>query len=277
MNDIAKNQNTVAVLNPAQLLEVAVEKGHDVDQLGKLMDLQDRWERKEAEKAFNIAKTRVQSELPDITRNKKVEYGNTKYSYTTLSHLRACVQPVLEKHGFSYSWDINPDATQVVNGEVVPVIQVTCTLKHELGHSESNTIPAYPDETGSKNSVQARGSTITYLQRYTFIGVLGITSADTDDDGRGAGDGNQVFFLQRHNKALRDNLESIVAIKSAIANGDLSSAAECWYELTDEEKQALWIAPTKGGIFTTEERKVMHSQEFREAHYGSITGEEDVL
>jgi hypothetical protein len=36
----------------------------------------------------------------------------------------------------------------------------------------------------SKNPIQARGSAIDYMKRYTLIGALGITTADTDIDGR---------------------------------------------------------------------------------------------
>jgi hypothetical protein len=63
------------------------------------------------------------------------------------------------------------------------------------------------------------------------------------------------------------HLDSIVAIKSGIANGEYSSAAEAWFELKTEEKEALWKAPSKGGCFTTKEREFMQSTDFRNAHY----------
>jgi hypothetical protein len=43
---------------------------------------------------------------------------------------------------------------------------------------------AAPDTSGSKNAIQAIGSTVQYLMRYTFIGAFGITTADADMDGR---------------------------------------------------------------------------------------------
>jgi deoxycytidylate deaminase len=58
---------------------------------------------------------------------------------------------------------------------------------------------------------------------------------------------------------------TINAIKTGIAQDLLHQANEAWRELTDEEKKLLWVAPSKGGCFTTEERKVMQSAEFREA------------
>ena len=41
--------------------------------------------------------------------------------------------------------------------------------------------------------------------------------------------------------------------------------AEGWNELDNNTKEALWLAPTKGGIFTTEERQVLKSDEFFKA------------
>ena len=62
---------------------------------------------------------------------------------------------------------------------------------------------------------------------------------------------------QDHDDALRDNLASVNAVKLGIADNDLTTAAEAWQELPEEVQRALWLAPSKGGIFTTEERKTI--------------------
>ena len=61
---------------------------------------------------------------------------------------------------------------------------------------------------------------------------------------------------------------SVDAIKEAISNGDISSAAEAWFELEKEEKESLWVAPSKGGVFTTQEREIIKSSEFRQSYFG---------
>ena len=61
---------------------------------------------------------------------------------------------------------------------------------------------------------------------------------------------------------------TIEAIKESIESGDLSAGSEAWQELTEEEKLGLWKAPSKGGCFTTQEREVMKSSEFRKANQG---------
>ncbi len=67
----------------------------------------------------------------------------------------------------------------------------------------------------------------------------------------------QVSKLIRHNEVLRDNLESVTAIKEAINSEDSTYARQLWQELSEDEQIALYVAPTYGGIFTTSERKVI--------------------
>lgn len=63
--------------------------------------------------------------------------------------------------------------------------------------------------------------------------------------------------------------EAVHQIKTGIDNFDLESAASAWFGiLEDDEKRALWLAPSKGGVFTTAERDTIKSAEFRQAYYG---------
>jgi len=70
---------------------------------------------------------------------------------------------------------------------------------------------------------------------------------------------------------VRDNWLSIEAVKRSIATGELTSGVEAIAELDEDIKKLLWKAPTKGGVWTTEERAVMKSNEWhaaRESYYG---------
>ncbi len=62
-----------------------------------------------------------------------------------------------------------------------------------------------------------------------------------------------------------EHSESIRVIKECLAKDDLHGAAEAWYELPDKAKHDLWVAPSKGGVFTTQEREIMKTKAFREA------------
>lgn len=131
------------------------------------------------EQSFLRAFLAFQSEAPELPRTEKVGNGNgNPYAYTPLPMMRKILQPYLTKYGFIYSWDFK---------EVNNKVECTCILTHIDGHSKTSTMTADKDNTVDMNSVQAVGSTMTYLQRYSFKAVLGLTSADDDDDGRSAG------------------------------------------------------------------------------------------
>ena len=164
--------NELQVMNnsPAQLLQLAIEQGADVDKLEKLMDMQDRWNAGQAKTAFYEAFTQFQSEVPAI--KKKKSGHNIKYA--PLSDIVEQIKPYLQKNKLTYRFEQDHS-----DG-----VQVTCIINHALGHSESATMKAAADTSGSKNSVQAIASTVTYLSRYTLCSALGITTADEDMDGR---------------------------------------------------------------------------------------------
>lgn len=259
MNASAKDiQNVEPAGNPARLLELAVQQNLDVDKLERLMELQERWQAKQAKQAYNRALAKFQSVCPSMKRTKEIKHGERVIAtYASLDEIRKTIQPHLETCDLTATFEIEP-------GE--EIIRVGCRVAHVDGHSETTWMSAGADISGAKNAVQARGSTVTYLQRYSLIAALGITSADTDDDGQSSG-GPVVENILRHNRALADCLQSVLVIKDGIATNDLDSAAEAWFELDNEVKKDLWLAPTKGGIFSTDERTIIHSSEFRKAYY----------
>mgnify|MGYP001230498098 FL=1 len=58
----------------------------------------------------------------------------------------------------------------------------------------------------------------------------------------------------KHNHAVRENLEEIYNIKVAMQNEDWDTAACYVMDFDDATAGALWVATTKGGIWTTKER-----------------------
>jgi hypothetical protein len=105
------------------------------------------------------------------------------------------------------------------------------------------------------------------------FGYSGTEYATADEVANAIAQQNSKQFEKDLAEALIENTqtvlkyaESIMAIKAGIALGDYSSASEEWFSLTDEDKTILWKAPSKGGVFTTKEREIMKSTEFREAN-----------
>lgn len=169
------NNTQLTTQNPNDLLAQAIEKGLDVESLGKLMALQERWEANQARKSFFEAFTKFQSTCPEIRKSKNVAFKEVKYNYAPLSDITRQISDHLEKNQLSYRWEIQDTEKE---------IQVTCLISHIDGHTERTTMMASPDTTGSKNVIQARGSAIEYLKRYTLIGALGLSTTDSDVDGQ---------------------------------------------------------------------------------------------
>lgn len=163
------------VTTPDQLLAQAVNQNLDLDKLEKLMALQERWQAGLAKKAFFNSLTEFQNECPDLRKTKEVAFGQTKYHYAPLGDIDRQIKALLKKHGLSKRWEIS-DANMV--------IKVKCIITHIDGHSEATEMEANADVSGSKNAIQAKGSAIEYMKRYTLIGALGLTTADQDIDGR---------------------------------------------------------------------------------------------
>ena len=167
--------------SPAGMMMAALAQGASLEQFEKMMDLQERWERREAEKAYNAAFAAFKAEAIHIVKNRKVTAGPLiGKSYAELHSVVDAITPALSLHGLSASWRLTRDEPQW--------LEVTCILKHSGGHFETVSMGGPPDAGGAKNAIQARASTKTYLERYTLKAVCGVAEAGEDDDGNG-GDG----------------------------------------------------------------------------------------
>lgn len=171
-----KSNGVMQSTTPDQLLALAVTNNVDIDKLEKLMELQERWQAGIARKAFFAALSEFQYKVPEIMKRKEVKFKDTSYSYAPLADVVRQIKESCRNNGLTYRWEIKDENEK---------IQVTCLVTHVDGHTEVTTMTATPDDTGSKNKIQARGSSIEYMKRYTLIGALGLSTADTDIDGRG--------------------------------------------------------------------------------------------
>lgn len=205
-DQIAKQE----AMNPGQLLALAVDKNLDIDKLRQLMDLQKEWQADQARKMFFESFTSFQAECPDIRKNKPVEFnGKLQYKYAPLADITRQISKSLKKFDLSYRWEIQD------NGEK---LQVTFIVSHVGGHSERTTMTAAADPSGSKNAIQARGSAIEYLKRYTLIGGLGISTADEDIDGR-----MPEVDIDKLHKDYMEVYNQIIQIDSSLTKYDPSN------------------------------------------------------
>ena len=161
---------------PMRMLEIAVSQNADIAKLEKLMELHPRWEANEARKAFVAAMAQFKSDPVKIIKTKDVNIpGGAKFKHATLADVVDGVVANLSRCGLSHKW---------VTSQEGNAISVTCVITHEMGHSESATLIAPPDDSGKKNGIQQIASTVTYLERYTLMAACGLAAKDMDTDGK---------------------------------------------------------------------------------------------
>jgi len=184
----------LVTMTPMDMLARAVQSGADLDMIEKLMNLQERWEGSNARKAFDAAIASAKAKIPPIERNAT---GHNDKRYADFSAIAKVVDPILSEFGLSYRFRTSQTDR----------ISVTCILSHKDGHSEETTLAGPPDASGSKNAIQAIGSTLTYLQRYSLVQMLGLAAA-RDDDGKGAAGGTISLEQVEKLLALADEVEA---------------------------------------------------------------------
>jgi len=163
-------------VTPMMLIDRAQASGASIEQMQQLFELQLRYEANEARKAYNKAFASFKSESIQIIKNISVKDGPLKgKKYADLFAVVNSITPALSRYGLSHTWKLTKDDKDW--------IEVTCTIQHELGHSESVSMGGPPDVGGAKNAIQARASSKSYLERYTLLGITGLASCDQDTDG----------------------------------------------------------------------------------------------
>lgn len=161
------------------MLMTAVQSGN-IEIIERMMALKERVEANEARKAFSDAIATAKLSAPDLRKEQRTDFtsksgSRTAYDFANIGDINPPILKWLADHGFSARWA--PD-------QVSGMLGITCILTHRLGHSESFRLEAPPDNTGNKNGIQGLGSTQTYLERYTLLGVTGLAVAGMDDDGK---------------------------------------------------------------------------------------------
>ncbi len=170
---ITQDQN-----NPMDLIAQAIQKPNfPIETMERLMTLQERWEKKEAKKAFDNAMASFQGDCPVIkkkTAGGKTKSGEVAYYYAPLDAIVEQTKSIIQKNGMSYMVK-----TETLEGKV----KVICIVKHELGHSEESTIEVpLGSQTGVMSQTQVVAAALTFAKRYAFCNAFGILTGDDDED-----------------------------------------------------------------------------------------------
>lgn len=166
-------------LNPLAIIDKAVAHNIGADELAKLVDLQERWSREQARKAFFAARVRVDRRIPAMLG--KDAKGADGISYLSLEKIHRVIKPIYTSEGFSLAFHTEPSHLE-------KHYRVVCVMMHEDGHSERYAVDVAITYTGPKggpiamNDSQKSGNVLTYGQRYCEKYIFGISTGKEDDD-----------------------------------------------------------------------------------------------
>ena len=196
MGELAlKAETDVAVVTDMAggLLEViaraARDPNVDIDKMERLLEMQERVHARNAKAAYYSALADMQPSLPAIVERGGIKdrNGNVQSTYALWEDINDVIKPILSASGFALSFRCRrTDNERTVTG----------ILSHRDGHSEETELSLPSDTSGSKNAVQAVGSSTSYGKRYTASSLLNLTTVGADDDGKAGGAGELISIEQ---------------------------------------------------------------------------------
>ena len=148
-----------------------------IDTVERLFALKLKYDDRQAEREFNVAFNVAQSELLPVA--KKGWNPHTKSFFARAEHVQAMLDPIIHKHGFSYS-------VSGEDSEKEGYFKFKLTLRHVGGHSAKYFMEAANDAVGpkgggSKSEMQGITSSYSYAKRHLSCNVWGVQLIDDND------------------------------------------------------------------------------------------------
>lgn len=185
----AANGNETAAIMSA-IIKISSDPTMDISKLERMLEMHERLQAKQAEKAYNAALTFVQDK--NLTVAKRALNKHTKSTYETLEDVNNVAMPHITKAGFSLSFN-----TKMKDEKTITLY---CTVRHVDGHKELHELDVDIDNVGlggnaNKTQIQGVASSITYGRRALIKMIFNISTTD-DDDGNGGGTGATISEAQ---------------------------------------------------------------------------------
>ena len=218
-------------------------------------------ERSESIKELATALSKAQNEMMGAAKDAKNPFF--KSNYADMGSVVRAVKEPFAANGLSYS-----QFPMFEDGKA----GVETILMHESGEFMSSILML---PMANKQDPQSTGSAITYARRYALQAIAGIPSEDDDGQAATKATQTQQADYSKSMAALVRNKESIDAFREAFNNEDFTGAVQCMDEIEGDDKQLLWIAPSKlkaaglPEILTTKEREwlKLEASKYRDNEY----------
>src|SRR5438132_10863299 len=157
---------STGVTNPHIMIAAAIERGLPVEQLERLMELAERWERNRAAEAWAEAVKKFQGLMPAVVKGNPVNDRNGKllYQFADFADIMDVAQPILDQCGIAVTF---------TTSQAERLMTTTCHVRVGI-HVEDTAATLSLPEIPNANDAQKAGGALKYGQRYSFVAALNI-------------------------------------------------------------------------------------------------------
>jgi len=192
------------------------------------------------------------------------------YKFRGIDAVLNALAPLLSKHGVVIipsvtSSEIRTVPTAKGGTQNHAKVTVDYTLYDAEGDSITHSFAGEGMDRGDKSLNKACTAAFKYFLFEAFcIPVEGTPDADRESPEIGLVVAPDP--MQLHLEAVANNLTAITYIKEALSREEYEAAYEAFQEISEADRSALWMAPTKGGkAWTTKEIAQFKSNEWGQA------------
>ena len=162
-------------------------------------------------------------------------------------------------------WSLETEIVSQTDKEII----IKTYVKDESGKIHSTGI-AKEVQGDSKVNITSHVENCETSSIGRALGIFGIgidsSLASAEEVVNAINEQNQVSMYEYAEKQRDVFLrlgEEALSIKNYFIEEEYKRARDLWLSLGEENQEMLWVAPAKGGLFTTEERQYMKTGDFR--------------
>ena len=173
------------------------------------------------------------------------------------------IVPIHGKQYKTVAYRVNEFRTQypdyTVSTELVEANDTLVVMKASISNEQGRLLATgFAEEVRAaskinRTSALENAETSAIGRALAALGLAGTEYASADEVASAIKQQNDGEFLE-FMATVRENFDWVMYAKEAIANEDWQSLAGIWLDIDHDTMATLFRAPTKGGIFTTEER-----------------------
>ena len=172
---MVQTEDAPLMTTPKSQALILTEAGRDVGDIERLWQIQMQMDDRTAVQLYNASMVKAQGAMPAIVKDAQ----GYESKYAKLEKIIKAIMPIYSAEGFAVSYS-EGDASEKNH------IRIIAAVMHISGHTERHHIDVAIDNSGSKNTTQAKGSSVAYAKRYLICMIFNIVLADEDDDGQAA-------------------------------------------------------------------------------------------